>query len=50
MISRCNIISSNRNNGEGGCSPTYKLALLNKVEIRESFSKEITRDILKKTK
>ena len=42
----CTLLKSTKNKVEGVWSPTYKLALLQQVETREIFSKDIVKDLL----
>ena len=43
IYNRCTLLDSTRNNGELGFKPTWKLALLELVETKESFSTDIMR-------
>ena len=47
---RCTLLKSTRKKGEGGWTLNQKLALLQLVEPKERFSKEIIRDLQMKTK
>ena len=49
-ITMCYPVSRAKKKGYGGCTPTYKLALLQLVETEKNFSKEIMREQLWKLK